>query len=411
MRDSLPTSSAQGAIYRDMRRFGGSHQISFLVRLKGDVSIEASAAALRRLLGAHSLLTSTFHETNGELRRLPGGFLKMGFDVVDCSGKSDDEFRALAAEESVKPFDLTRESGVRFRWYVLDRECCALQGVLHHMIYDHQTAVGLIASIMSMLVRETSAPLNLDHSVFVEREIEFLASDRSTRVKDKVGSVLRNRVLGLPTPPGQQGIQRSNARVLNCADIVRGDMGNTIFHLVLCAWWVTLGEWLGRDDFSLGTTMSLRVDRELRRVFGPVFQYVPIVIDITRNMSKADTLQQTVAAVNNARRGSWLPLHHLPGGENLPLGLNANINFYNFDRLGARHPCNLIRRPEGWTSNGVTITEEQIPQTVLVRPYDLNLAVTQAGGRIALSLRRRPDLLSEVDAIKLLSRLTDRLTK
>lgn len=406
----LPVATTQTLIYRDTQRFGGSHQTTFGLHLSGPIGPVDGQAAIRGLIGRHQLLRSTFIEADGRVVRAQHDELALPFEVDDFVGRSETALKDAFSAEIARRFDLGTQGGCRVRWLILGPEEHVLLCTIHHMIYDHATVMAIIGHLIEMLTRRPHAAQMTDHATFVAREQAYLASSAVEADRRAVVNRLAGRALRLPVAPAPQGLQLVTGAAVPCAAVARPlQRGITYFHVVLGAWWAALCTWLGRSDVILGTTMSLRLDRELMRVFGPVFQYVPVLLEADARTPPDAATQAAALALAAARRGAWLPPALLPGGEDLPLGLNANVNFYDFDRFGTRHAVNRLRTQGVITEGALAIREQPLPDMPLRRPYDLNLAIVQLGGTLRMSLRWRPDLMTRHVADGMLERVIHRM--
>lgn len=395
------TSSIQAAILADERRVPGAHQIGVLFQVDGDVSPGRVRRALTALQARHALLRSTFRPVDGELVREVRSELTIPLHHLHVGrAEAEDSVRAASAV----PVDTTSGPPARAALYTVGPSTHLLHLLLHHYAYDAVTATVVARELLHLLADEAPGPAWADHELFAATEASWAGSREADEQRAAARRRVYGRTLRLPVPTvGPARVQRAT-RARWAADTTPAPLA---FARFLAAWWLVLADWLGTDDFALGTTASLRRG-PLKTVFGPVFQYVPLVPEIVRGTPLQRAAEAARAELHAALASAWVPLRDVVPGSDTHLGLNANLNFYDFDRQ-LPEPLRRMRAGEPQAFGSLVVRELPVPEAEIPRPYDLNLGVARSGGRYTAQLRYRPDLFDGAGAGELLDALGARL--
>lgn len=379
--------------------------VSFGVRVLGPVSQWRFVAAVDGLLTAFPLLRSTFSQgpagwTRNVHEQLPTPIAFVEGDAPTLRGR----FAALAAE----PLDVAEGPPVRVVVGRVGPEEHVLLLRLHPVACD-AASVGAVAERLGSALGGAPAPAPWrDHAVFVEAERAWLESPRAEAALAQAREELAGRSLGLPLPAESPVRSRLVAsRRWSAASLTRAGSCSAPLACLLGGWWLTVADWLRRDDFALGTTVALR-PAPLRDVFGPAVQCVPLAPAIARGAPLDRAIATAGAHLRRVRERAWLPLAALGGGRTA-LGLNANLDFCDLDRLHGAAPLSRYRKGEGFRLDGASLTEWAIPDGRPAPPHDLDLLVVKAGDHLAATLRYRGDVLDPSGARVLLDGLAGRL--
>jgi hypothetical protein len=396
----LPVSAVQAAVLSDQVTLPGAHQVSFAMHVRGPLPGDRPVRAVGRLLQLHPLLRSTFAPApDGWVRRVHDA-LPIDVPTLDLS---PEEAPAVLARRASAPIDVSAGPPIRVELARLSDEEHILAITMHHVAYDAASIGPLVEQLSCALADIPAPPPWADHLAFVEAERAWLASPAREVALAQARAELRGR-LCLPLPvTGGATVQRAVGRRWSGASLAAAARASSPLAALLAGWWTVLGRWLGRDDLALGTTVALRPPA-LREVIGPAFQYVPLAPDIPLGADLTSATRAAHTHLRGAFRRAWLPLAEL-GATRVALGLNANLNFYDVDRLSGADVVARYRRGESIRYGALTLRELPLPEVPLVRPYDLNLAAFKVNDRVAVSLRYRPDLLDAPTATALLDEL------
>ena len=124
-----------------------AYHIPIAYRVRGELDIPALGLGFKRIIERHEAWRTTFHELDGDAVQKVhlDGALQISFTSLEhlSFGEREKEAAALAAWESVKPFDLGQLPLLRVSLFRIDVREHILLIVFHHIIAD-----GLSVSLM-----------------------------------------------------------------------------------------------------------------------------------------------------------------------------------------------------------------------------------------------------------------------
>ncbi|WP_157536742.1 non-ribosomal peptide synthetase [Kitasatospora mediocidica] len=135
--DVLPLSFAQQRLWvmDQMEGPSATYNISFAVRLHGDLDVVALRAAVDDVVARHETLRTRYPALNGEARQLvvPADEVRVPFTAIACDPGS---LARQAHEAAFTPFDLATELPIRAALFQLDEDESVLVLTLHHIASD-----------------------------------------------------------------------------------------------------------------------------------------------------------------------------------------------------------------------------------------------------------------------------------
>jgi hypothetical protein len=149
--ETLPLSWAQQRLwFLDQLEPGGSaYNISWTVRLRGELNQPAMQVAFDKLVARHETLRSRFPSEAGVPRQQVEAAVSIAVESISLPGAPDEKIRARLARLASQPFDLA--SGPMLRVHLLQLSAAEhiLLVVIHHIVAD--------GASMRILFRELAA--------------------------------------------------------------------------------------------------------------------------------------------------------------------------------------------------------------------------------------------------------------
>ena len=125
-------------------------------RIKGALDVAALEASVNEVIKRHETLRTTFAIKGGEPLQCIHPELKISLNVTALDhltgAEREDRLQALASEESVKPFDLSRLPLIRVSLFKLSEAEHVLIINLHHIVADG-LSIGLLLNELDIFYR------------------------------------------------------------------------------------------------------------------------------------------------------------------------------------------------------------------------------------------------------------------
>ncbi len=334
-RDSAPLSYAQRQMWVIDQITPGNpaYNLPNGYRLRGPLDVPALERSVNEIIKRHEILRTTFTVKDGEpLQRIhPHLDIRMKVTALDHLSGADREARlqALASEESVKPFDLSRLPLLRLSVYALGRNDHVLIINFYHIVADG-LSISLFLDELDTFYRAFTRGTEPRPSELAVQYADFALWQRQALVND--GTCARQiefwrRTLGdaLPTlevpadrpRPALQSFAGSNvffdipAAVAADLRILGVREGCTFFMTVLAAFQVLLQRYSGADDFVVGTPVGARTPRELEPLIGNFLNMAALRCDLSGDPTFIEVLHRARNTTLDAFSNSDLPFEEL----------------------------------------------------------------------------------------------------
>jgi FkbH-like protein len=270
-------------------------QIPAVVPLAGPLDVECLERSLRELVRRHASLRTTFAVEQGRPVQRIAPDLALDLPVEDLTGFPGQERQAradgLAAEDALRPFDLSRGPLLRARLLRLDDREHRLLLTVHHAVCDLGSLVLCIedlAAIYGALAAGALAPPPgtaigfADFAVWQRRQMqpEGLAPHLDYWTTKLTGAgdleLPLDTPRDAPRPVGaplsrRRGGHRSFLLPAGLSSSLREigrSVGATPFMTLLAVFLVLLHRWTGEDDLVVGCPVAGRPRPELEPVVG-----------------------------------------------------------------------------------------------------------------------------------------------
>ena len=335
-RTSAPLSFVQRQIWvLDQLAPGNpAYNMPYGFRLRGALDVRALEDAFNAVIGRHEILRTTFAVRDGEpMQRVHDG-LRVAIRLTDL-GRLDAKERerrlhALATEESVAPFELSRLPLVRVALFRLGAGEHVLLVNLHHIVADGLSVRPLLQELDAYYrafagggAPPTLPELGVQYGDYAEWQRQALAepaalSRHVAYWKRQLGGSLP--VLELPRDrprPARQSFQGSNVFFRIPAGRVRelqalGEReGCTFFMTVLAAFQTLLARYSDQEEIVIGAPIAARNRRELEPLIGVLLNMVALRCDVSGAPSFTQLLHRSREATLDAFSHGELPLELL----------------------------------------------------------------------------------------------------
>ncbi len=288
---NLPLSFAQQRLWFLDQLAPGSanYNIPTVLRLKGDLNLDALERSVREIVRRHESLRTTFSEEKGTPLQVIHETIDIPFNVVDLSALTPEEAEAKAREmaevEAATPFDLSK--GPLFRGMIIklaDQDHLALF-TLHHTISDGWSMgilVREVATLYPAFLNDAASPLpdlTIQYADFAVWQRYWLQGEVLEKQlsfwKDLIGE--NPPVLELPTDFKRPAMQTFNGRTLH--SILSPDLTGqllqfsqnenaTLFMTLLAAFQTMLYRYSGQDKILTGSPIANRTMAETEPLIG-----------------------------------------------------------------------------------------------------------------------------------------------
>jgi amino acid adenylation domain-containing protein len=313
--DRLPVSFAQQRLwFLDQLEPGSAfYNIPAHVLLEGTLEARALEEALAALCRRHEALRATFVPVDGEpvLRLLAESSLRL--ERADLShlppAEAEQRARALATEESLRPFDLARGPLLRATLVRLSPTRHVLLMTMHHIVSDAWSMEILmreLGALYGAFSRGQPSPLAtpaleyVDYAAWQRQWLRGAALERqlSWWRKQLAGAPAS---LSLPTDRPRPAVQTYRGAALpfelpptlsaSLASLCRQE-GVTPFMALLAAWQVLLARHAGQRDVCVGTPIAGRAQAELEGMVGFFVNMLVLRARLDANPSFRELLRQ-----------------------------------------------------------------------------------------------------------------------
>ncbi len=289
--EDAPLSFAQERLWllQQMDPASAAYNLSFVLRLRGRLDVDALRAALDGLAARHAALRTVLPEVDGRpvQRVLPAAPVPL--PVEDLSGipapDRAERARGLAAAEARRPFDLARGPLFRAALVRLGEDEHLLLLALHHAVGDGWSMGVLFRDLGALFAarvegRDAALPEPpVGYADFAAWQRGWLAGD----VLDRQVAFWRERLAGAPPvldlpldrprPPVQatRGAEHAfalPAELRRSLEALSRREGATLFMTLLAAWQLLLAKYAGDEDVTVGTPIAGRTHEATEDVVG-----------------------------------------------------------------------------------------------------------------------------------------------
>ncbi len=415
----LPLSFAQERLWFLDQLVPGSpsYNMPFVLRLRGELSIPALAAALAGLAARHETLRTSFAATDSgpvqEIAPAVPATLAPPLPLVDLSGlaaaRREAAAAALAGEDSTRPFDLARGPLLRSTLLHLEPGNHIALFTLHHIVADGWS-FGILVTDLGALYTAASAgeaprlpPLAVQYADVAAWQRGWLDGER---LAAELG-FWRRRLAGAPAElalpldrprPTIQSFRGGQLPLLFDRDLSRAAAslarreGATLFMLLLAAFSTLLSRVCGQEDVVVGSGVANRTHREMEGLIGFFVNSLALRVELAADPSFLDLLAQVRETTLAAYAHQDLPFEKLVA-ELKPERSLARSPIFQVMLVLQNAPLERLELP------GVTL--EPLRSDRRTAKFDLTLSLGESADGIAGFFEYDSDLFDPTTAARL----------
>ena len=332
--ERLPLSFAQQRLwFLDQLAPGSSfYNIPAAVRLNGLLNVAALERTLSEVVRRHEVLRTHFIAIDGEPVQVIEAAAPIKLDVLDLSALDEVERTAeterLVAEESARPFDLSRGPLLRMSLLRLSEDEHVALLTMHHIVSDGWS-IGLlvreVAALYSAYVRGEESPLEelpLQYADFAHWQRNWLQGDvlaaQFTYWREALAGApaFIDLPLDKPRPPiqGFRGadypLQLSAELSAQLKDLSRQN-GATLFMTLLAAFELLLCRYAGQEQVLVGSPIANRNRSETEGLIGFFVNTLVLRGDVRGNPSFRELLRRVRETALGAYAHQDMPFEKL----------------------------------------------------------------------------------------------------
>ncbi|MCP2256430.1 non-ribosomal peptide synthase domain TIGR01720/amino acid adenylation domain-containing protein [Streptoalloteichus tenebrarius] len=327
-----PLSAAQQRLWflHEMEPDSIEYVVPKILRLSGDLDVDALRTTVNGLVARHAALRTTFDSVDGEAVQRVHPMSELGVVDVPLVDRSAEGEAALAAElldEARRPFDLRRGPVFRARLIRLAPREHVLVLAMHHIVTDGWS-IGLLVNDLNALYAAATRgaapdlpPPGPTYTDFAVWQRDQLASPRLARQLDYWREKLAGlSPLELPTDLPRPAVRDPSGAchtflvpesVVARLRTLGAERGATLFTVLVAAAKVLLARHCGTRDVAVGTASSGRTEADLEQVAGFFVNTLVLRSTVDEDASFArflDTVRETVldASAHEEAPFQWL---------------------------------------------------------------------------------------------------------
>jgi hypothetical protein len=302
---------------------GVAYNMAFAITIRPHIRPDRLDDAIKRVLGRHDQLRSTFHRDVRDPYRLVEDGIVENCHRFDGTGMSVEQVRSTAQDFVHRRFELDKTPPIRILLIGRADESVLVLAV-HHIASDLRSLGALLDDLITLLVLPERRLPAVEESFadYVRDERHWLSSAKADVAREYWTSLLSgvDSVFELPSdlarPDGYRPAGDTVAFAL-ADDSVTGlratcrRHGVTPFIFLLGSYAVLLGRHGGRQEFLLGVTFDTR-RRRSGRVIGPFVNTMPVKARISGESTFAETLAFFAAQVADSVAYADYPFSRIP---------------------------------------------------------------------------------------------------
>ncbi len=304
------------------------YNISFAMRLKGELDRNALQIAINTLVARHESLRTTFDTVDKQPVQVIAEMASLGLQIHYCEGDSSESHEQLLQKLATQAFDLRQGPLLRIHLLATGTREHLLLIVIHHIIADawsldvlyRELVTAYEAARTGQTPELTSLPVQyadyaewqkdwlcggeLEKQLGYWREqlvnapelLELPLDNTRPRIQTHAGATLERR---LQTGLAEQVKQLAQSR--SC----------TLFNFYLAAFSALLGRYAATDDLVVGTPIAGRKRTELEGLIGFFVNTLGMRIDLSGDPAFEQLLEQCRQTTLDAYAHQELPFEKL----------------------------------------------------------------------------------------------------
>lgn len=306
-----------------------AYNLSFPMLIKSKLDIPALERSLQQVINRHSVLRTSYVEENGSVFQSISQVKKLvlEYEVVDES-LINSKIRALIEDYVYYPFNLSTESGIRFKLYKLKDEKYILLIVAHHIIMDFWSVEILLKELFDFYKLETTGEMpnlkeiDVKYTDYTLWQNKLLQSDKGDILRNYWKEKLDNDLptLDLNTDYKRPKIQTFNGNtysfnldtsVTKMLNEISKKSNSTLYVTLLSAYHAFLHLLTGQNEILIGSPVNNRVRPELKQLVGYLTNPVVMKSTFNTDLKFLDLLGSVKSDVLNSLEHQELPFPNI----------------------------------------------------------------------------------------------------
>ena len=400
--NSFPLSHAQQRLwFLDQLEPGSpAYNISAAVRLTGPLNVAVLERSLNEIVRRHESLRTTFKTIDGRPVQVIAASLVVPLPLIDLSGKSDDDVRALMSEEARRPFDLEHGPLLRFTALRRSHNEHVILLTMHHIVSDGWSMSVFIremAALYEAFASDAPSPLPelpIQYADFVMWEQEHLQGEIVEQQLDywkkQLGGELP--VLQLPSDRPRPAVQTYGGERLPVSlsrelteslKTLSQREGATLYMTLLAGLQALLSRYSNQDDISVGSSIAGRNRPEIEGLIGFFLNTLVLRTDLSGNPTFIELLRRVREVALGAYGNQDVPVEML---------LEALHPERNTSHNALFQVLFILQNTPAASFSVADILLEPIELDTLTSKFDLTLDLTETENGIEGSLEYNTDL-------------------
>ena len=307
----IPLSFSQERLWF-IDQLDGSMQyhIPAVLRLKGNLNVQALSNALQQIINRHEILRTILLEEEGLGYQVIRGENSWQLEQVDGSAYLHDttELHQYIKRYIDIPFNLKEDFMLRASLIKLRPDEYILVAVLHHIASDGWSASVMVSELVELYnasIQKRAAsliPLSIQYIDYAIWQRQYMQGDvlakRIAYWKHKLAGVTP---LQLPADHQRPSVQSTkglnvsfavNKELADQLEMLGKQQGATLFMVLLAAFKVLLFRYSGQEDICVGTPVAGRQQQETESLIGYFVNTIAIRSEIIGGNSFIECLRQ-----------------------------------------------------------------------------------------------------------------------
>ncbi|MEJ6981954.1 amino acid adenylation domain-containing protein [Pedobacter sp. P351] len=282
----IPLSFSQERLwFIDQLEGSRQYHMPSVLKIKGDLNIDALNNALNDIVNRHEVLRSVIIQKNGQPYQQPGEINRWKLEVIDGSVYSEhNELKEFIQNLIQAPFDLSKDFMLRAHLILSGEREYLLVITLHHISSDGWSRSILVKEMVELYASyqkgsiPTLQPLPLQYADYAIWQRSYLQGEVLDKKLDYWKKQLDGTAtLNLPTDfirPVVQSTKGASAGFKISQDVsekineLNQSQGTTLYMTLLAIFKVLLHRYTGQNDICVGTGIAGRQHYEMEGLIG-----------------------------------------------------------------------------------------------------------------------------------------------
>jgi amino acid adenylation domain-containing protein len=392
------------------------YHLPTVLRLKGELNIDALSSALQQIVNRHEVLRTVILEAEGEGYQLIKSRDEWHLNIVDGTAYKNDTARMKEAVQQLinLRFDLSADHMLRAHLLNLDTTEHVLVVTMHHIASDGWSVSVLVKEVVALygaFIENRAVSLEplpiqyADYTIWQRNHLQgALLEKKLDYWKNKLQSVTP---LQLPTDYPRPPVQSTRGAIelftiepglSKQLELISQQENTTLFMTLLAAFNVLLYRYTGQPDICVGIPIAGRQQQEVEALIGFFINTLALRSDLDNDLSFQQLLQQVKETTLGAYDHQEVPFEKV---------VEAVVK----DRDMSRSPLFQVmfifqNTPEVPVLKlGDLILSGEVPEH-LNSKYELTLTITQTSQGLKCAMEYCTDLFNQPTIKRMLDHFT-----